>query len=421
MSDDPLNRARRKLLASTSAMLDTLTAEDVGGTFRSIAPGLEAARATGRTSAVTAILGRVGDQVATEIGVDLGWDFLDATPWTGQQVRAAYAGRLNRVADWLTEQQAAGRDAYELLIWTRSWQQAIAGSDVHQVAREATIVVAGNSPVIGRVQRIAEPGACAWCRMMSSRGAVYVTEATALSSGHAHCRCEIATVTNPKAIEQSRQAGQEAWRASELSSSKSPFRNRRGGGPRPDPALFKPGAKTSERETAIRAQIASYEQTLPGLRKAVADGDEAQRKALDWQEAKAAELRRELGSATGLTRLGKQVRSPVVNDVAGAYPRTQTGVQPPFGPASRPSISAGSRRHILARHGINGPAQTTFAWPEQEVWNAIDLAMADPDSVEHFGDSFVFTRQVKDEIVRVTVRTDTPRPFVWTAYPKPRG
>ena len=57
MSDDPLNQARRKLLASTSAMLGTLTAEDVGGTFRSIAPGLEAARATGRTSAVTAIPG----------------------------------------------------------------------------------------------------------------------------------------------------------------------------------------------------------------------------------------------------------------------------------------------------------------------------------------------------------------------------
>lgn len=294
MSDDPLNRARRKLLASTSAMLDTLTAEDVGGTFRSIAPGLEAARATGRTSAVTAILGRVGDQVATEIGVDLGWDFLDATPWTGQQVRAAYAGRLNRIADWLTEQQAAGRDADELLIWTRNWQQAIAGSDVHQVAREATIVVAGNSPVIGRVQRIAEPGACAWCRMMSSRGAVYYTEATALSSGHAHCRCEIATVTNPKAIEQSRQAGQEAWRASELSNGKSPFRNRRGGGPRPDPDLFKPGARTVERETAIQAQITSYEETLPGLRKAVADGDEARRKGMEWQEAKLAELRSEL-------------------------------------------------------------------------------------------------------------------------------
>ena len=57
MSDDPLNQARRKLLASTSAMLGTLTAEDVGGTFRSIVPGLEAARATGRTSAVTAIPG----------------------------------------------------------------------------------------------------------------------------------------------------------------------------------------------------------------------------------------------------------------------------------------------------------------------------------------------------------------------------
>lgn len=294
MSDDPLNRARRKLLASTSSMLDTLTAHDVGGSFRAIAPGLEAARASGRTAAISAIKGRVSEQVATEIGVDLGWDFLDATPWTGQQVRAAYAGRLNRIADWLTEQQAAGRNADELLIWTRNWQQAVAGSDVHQVAREVTIAVAGNCPVVGRVQRIAEPGACAWCRMMSSRGAVYYTEATALSSGHAHCRCEIATVTNPQAIAQSRQAGEQAWRASELSNGKSPFRGRRGGTPGPDPSLFRQGAMTAERETAIQAQIASYEQTLPGLRKAVAEGDETRRKAMEWQEARLAELRSEL-------------------------------------------------------------------------------------------------------------------------------
>lgn len=294
MRDDPLNRARRKLLASTSSMLDTLTADDVGGSFRAIAPSLETARASARTSAIAAVTGRVSEQVATEIGVDLGWDFLDATPWTGQQVRAAYAGRLNRIADWLTEQQAAGRNPDELLIWTRNWQQAVAGSDVHQIAREATIAVAGNSPVIGRVQRIAEPGACAWCRMMSSRGAVYYTEATALSSGHAHCRCEIATITNPQAIAQSRQAGEQAWRASGLSNGKSPFRGRRGGTPGPSPASFRPGAVTAERETAIQSQTASYEQTLPGLRKAVADGDETRRKAMEWQEARLADLRAEL-------------------------------------------------------------------------------------------------------------------------------
>lgn len=295
MSDDPLNRARRQLLARTSALLDNLSADDVGGSFRGITPGLETARAKARTSAINTIMRRASDQVATALGVDLGWDMLDPTPWTGQQVRAAYAERLTRVADWLTQQQTAGRDPDELLVWAKYWQQAVAGSDVHQVARDATIAVAGNNPVIGRVERIAEPGACAWCRTMASRGAVYYSEATALSAGHTHCRCEIATVTNPDAIAQSRAAGAEAWRASELSNRSNPFARGKGSAPaRPDPDLFKPGARTVEREAAIQAQITSYEQTVPGLRQAVTDGDETRRKALAWQEAKLAELRTEL-------------------------------------------------------------------------------------------------------------------------------
>jgi hypothetical protein len=293
-----------------------------------------------------------------------------------------------------------------------------AGSDVHQVAREATIVVAGNSPVIGRVQRIAEPGACAWCRMMSSRGAGYVTEATALSSGHAHCRCEIATVTSPKAIEQSRQAGQEAWRASELSSSKSPFRNRRGGGLRPDPALFKPGAKTSERETAIRAQIASYEQTLPGLRKAVADGGEAQRKALDWQEAKAAELRAELAGlpdAPGLSR--QRPRAPIVGTSSSRRDRFAMSME-----EARISSVLDDRVRDLALSPVASTLRAVERYQDGGHTLLNRVLWQSPESLQRLGDADLGRfRSMLNGLQWLSREFGSPGITVWRGIPTSRG
>ena len=104
------------------------------------------------------------------------------------------------------------------------------------------------------------------------------------------------------------------------------------------------------------------------------------------------------------------------------YPAAQDGKHPPFGPEGRPPISRGSRNHILDRHsaGAANPGKTKFpaSWGDDKIMDAVDLAMAVPDDVWHFGDQWTFEKLVEGVNVHVAVRTDKLHPFVWTAYPR---
>lgn len=293
MADDPLNRARRQLLSATDSLLERLDKNAVGESLRGIAPALGAARATARERAVDIVVDRGRRLLEQQLGVDLGWEMFDRAKWAGPEVSAIYARRLDAVADWLVDAQARGRNPRELLIWTRYWQHQIAGSDVHKVARGATMDMVGNTPDLGRFQRIAEPNACGWCRGLATRGAVYYSSDTASSSGHAHCRCEVVAVTDAARIAETRQAGAEAWEQSTLSTSDNPFRGAAGSKgspfPRLDPELTKPGAATVERRVAVQAQLASYQAAIDAGR------------GTDWMRAKMLELAEELDE---LDRLG---------------------------------------------------------------------------------------------------------------------
>lgn len=285
MADDPLNRARRQLLASTDQLLTQLDEAALGDSFRAISPGLGAARQKAREKAIDVVTSRARALLVDKIGADLGWELLDRSRWVGSEAAAIYASRLSSVADFLTNAQAAGRDSKELMLWTRYWQHQIAGSDVHKVARAANLAIAGDTPVMGRYERIAEPRACAWCRGLATRGAVYYERGTAAASGHAHCRCEVVAVTDPSMIAETRKAGAEAWDQSNLSRGENPFRGRSGGkgGPPPmDPALTRPGALTVERRIAVEAQLRSYQGAIE------AGGGN------DWMRAKMLELADEL-------------------------------------------------------------------------------------------------------------------------------
>lgn len=299
MSEDPLNRARRQLLASTDSLLGQLDKAAVGESFRGIAPSLALARAKAREKAVDTVVERGRTLVAEKLGVDLGWDFFDRSKWTGPEVNALYSSRLQRVADFLVDAQARGRDPKELMLWTRYWQGQIAGSEVHKVARGATLDMAGNTPVMGRYERIAEPGACDWCRGLATRGAVYYSSDTAAASGHAHCRCEVSAVTDNARIAETRQAGAEAWEQSELSGSANPFRRaegRRTPYRRIDPSLTMPGANTPERLVAARAQLVGYEDAIDAGR------------GTPWMQERVLELRDEIARLSPNTPTPAQQR-----------------------------------------------------------------------------------------------------------------
>ena len=50
-----------------------------------------------------------------------------------------------------------------------------------------------------RYIRQPSPGACPWCLMQATRGAVFYTEQTAVSAGHAHCKCVVFPEPKPGA------------------------------------------------------------------------------------------------------------------------------------------------------------------------------------------------------------------------------
>lgn len=83
------------------------------------------------------------------------------------------------------------------------------------------------------------------------------------------------------------------------------------------------------------------------------------------------------------------------------YPATNTGVQPPFTPSSRPHISAGSINHIMERHGDtpesrrDWPNKPKFVgWSQAQVEAEVDLVLTNPTEIIHGGDQFRFIRDV---------------------------
>jgi hypothetical protein len=93
----------------------------------------------------------------------------------------------------------------------------LAGSirgEAHRVARVSVI----RSPASGVVgwQRVAEPDACRFCRMLATRGPVYRTAETASMTArgvryHRNCRCRIVPVTSVSTREGLIRAGQAEW------------------------------------------------------------------------------------------------------------------------------------------------------------------------------------------------------------------
>lgn len=254
MATDPLEVARRRLLARTAQLLDGLDDEDLAVSFRALHRRLTSSVLAGRRAALAHVMGVAVEQVTAAIGVDLDWQLIDTDPWLSSLAQGQHTARLEAGAAAVEESIANGADPVDERRWLRLWQMQIAGSEVHQVARDATVGVAASTPPVGRVMRIAEAGACDWCRRAASRGPVFHSQVTALAGSHANCRCTVTTVTAPKAIADLKAEGARAWQESGLSARINPFTSRSV----PDPALFATGAGTSERLVSIRVQLAVY-------------------------------------------------------------------------------------------------------------------------------------------------------------------
>ena len=71
----------------------------------------------------------------------------------------------------------------------RSLLQGMAGRLVMRGANDTVVDAAGADPQAVGWQRVARSGACRFCRMLASRGAVYRSEKTSRFAAHDRCRC----------------------------------------------------------------------------------------------------------------------------------------------------------------------------------------------------------------------------------------
>jgi hypothetical protein len=88
----------------------------------------------------------------------------------------------------------AGAEFPEAMTASGNVVRAVGASEPHRIGRDGTLDAALIDSRFTRYRRVPEARACSFCLMLASRGAVYLTEATAGAGRkfHSHCRCRIA-------------------------------------------------------------------------------------------------------------------------------------------------------------------------------------------------------------------------------------
>lgn len=110
----------------------------------------------------------------------------------------------------------AGSTAGEAYEASASYLAGHIRGEAHRLARVTVLdsVRRRGGPVAW--MRVAEPGACRFCRMLATRGPVYRSAETALTTSqgqryHANCRCRIVPVVSAATRDTFVQAGQAEW------------------------------------------------------------------------------------------------------------------------------------------------------------------------------------------------------------------
>lgn len=290
-------RVRLDMLADR-AHVDTLRA------FR----GLNPAEFAAAWDAIALSVG--GIYVATQVSaLEVAGQYLSAVAETFVPVEAApFVGTVGTtpLADWLditprafTAKVAGGMTPVEAAVAQANYLAASTSAEAHVVGRDAVATTATSSPRFTSFARVPEPGACDFCRMLASRGAVY-SEATATrrkngmpyhtrrpdgSGGNCRCTARAMPVGT----------GEVAWDGRGAPTGKPAGRPRKTATPRParpataqqvaeTKANYSPGAKTPERAAVVQRELAIYRENLAAGR------------ATDWASRRVAALEAEAAS-----------------------------------------------------------------------------------------------------------------------------
>jgi hypothetical protein len=175
------------------------------------------------------------------------------------------------------------------------WLDGAITGDVDRIARDSMIDAAmGPSPQMVGWRRVAEAGACSFCRTLATRGVVYSSDATALATAkgkryHPRCRCRVEGVADEVTARRIGKAGEAEWSRMLATGDVPRIRNRTVG-----PAAVARDVNLTRSWTLQRDQLAA---SIPDLQARVAAGDTAAAKPLAWQQNRVAELDRLLSAA----------------------------------------------------------------------------------------------------------------------------
>ncbi len=141
----------------------------------------------------------------TAHGVPAAGLIVPITPGTlgsGRDVRGLFAVTRGIVAARVD----AGAKFPEAMAASAGVVVASSASEPARIGRDGQLEAGLHDERFNRFRRVAERGACDFCRMLATRGAVYLTEVTAgkYRRYHLHDRCRVDLVVDPAAIEASK-------------------------------------------------------------------------------------------------------------------------------------------------------------------------------------------------------------------------
>lgn len=324
VSQPRLEQARAAAIRRVEAALEAVDPVDLAGTWPGASRAVLQALTQAQFAAQESVAVALQDALRRGVGLDLGWDVLS-------HVRPAYdmaavAEALGKVPVQAARAVAAGADPAEALAQALRLPRQLAGSVAHETARQCAADLSTAVPGFSGWAWVPESGACAFCRMQASRGAVFKSPESKRS--HAHCKCKVREVVDQDEAARLHRDGRQAW-ADMAARGDVPNMGASRGRQEWARSKVRPGSLTPERAAACRAQAAGWQRRAD----AWPAGFDPENPRLRWYRRMAADRKAEADHIESALASGQRPHAVASDSHRGASAQAED--PPPFVPRAR--------------------------------------------------------------------------------------